>query len=376
MIQQLKRPTLDNLRQPARAERTKKDGTLDKDTFDMAKFAWKEDYKGMKYQKDKYNDNESNAWALIYDQYSPELKNKLKGTSGYDKAKAGNDMIKLLTIIRGYCCQFDTLNEEFMSIVKSLKNLSYFFQKAEQTNSEFHEDFMALVKVIKEYGGAGLLTTFPNMIRKELFSKKIANMSKATSNKFKEAIRVVRDMFLIALMLNGANAAKYNELKRGMAENYVTGTSKYPESPELVLRILKVYQSPPGWNVNQRKQEAGGRTNEGATMFVQTGDDSWKADIKCYNCGEKGHLGRKCPKKKPKEAEQMHANIAVKISTKERTYLSKVVPEEWSIGITCSLTIKAPSIDCESQSSGEHQKSQESDHGPMQQRIVVHKPRV
>jgi hypothetical protein len=53
-IQQLKRPTLDYPRQPTRAEYTKKDGALDKDAFDMTKFAWKEDYKAMKYQKDKY----------------------------------------------------------------------------------------------------------------------------------------------------------------------------------------------------------------------------------------------------------------------------------------------------------------------------------
>jgi hypothetical protein len=131
-------------------------------------------------------------------------------------------VIKLLTIIRGYCCQFDTLNNEYMSIVKSLKNLFYFFQKAEQTNSGFHEDFMALVKVIEEYGGAGLLTNFPNMIRKELSSKNIADMSKATPDKFKEAKSVVRDKFLATLITNGANAAKYNELKHGMAENYVT----------------------------------------------------------------------------------------------------------------------------------------------------------
>jgi hypothetical protein len=265
----------------------------------------------MKYQKDKYNDNKSNAWVLIYNQCSPEFKNKLKGMSGYDKAKAGNNVIKLLTSNRGYCCQFDTLNDENMSIVKSLKNLFYFFQKAKQMNSEFHKDFMALVEVIKEYGGAGLLTHFPNMIRKELSSKNIADMSKATPDELKEAKSVVRDKFYTALMLNGANAAKYNELKRGMAENYVTRTSKYPESPELVLCILNAYQPPPGWNMNQRKQEAGAGTNKGATMFAQTGDDSWKADIECYKCGEKGHLAWECPKKKIKEAEQMHVNITV-----------------------------------------------------------------
>jgi hypothetical protein len=295
-IQQFMHPTLKYLRQPTRAEHTEQDGTLDEDTFKMLKFAWKEDYKGMKYQKDKYYDNKSNAWALIYDQWSPELKNKLEGTSGYDKAKAGNDVIKLLTIIRGYCCQFDTLNDEYMSIIKSLKNFFYFFQKAEQMNSEFHKDFMALVKVIEEYGGAGLLTHFPNLIRKELSSKNIANMSKATPDEIKEAKSIVRDKFLAALMLNGANAAKYNELKRSMAENYLTGPSKYPESPELVLRILNAYQPLPGWNVNQHKQEAGAGTDKGATMFAQTRDDSWKADIKYYKCG--GPSGTGVPQEK------------------------------------------------------------------------------
>ena len=64
----------------------------------------------MKYRKDNYKDNKSNAWALVYGQCSPELKNKLKGTSEYDKAKADNNVVKFLIMIRGYCCRFNTLN--------------------------------------------------------------------------------------------------------------------------------------------------------------------------------------------------------------------------------------------------------------------------
>ena len=48
-IQQLKRPTLAYPKQPTRAQYTEANGDFDKDRFDMAKFAWKEDYKGMKY---------------------------------------------------------------------------------------------------------------------------------------------------------------------------------------------------------------------------------------------------------------------------------------------------------------------------------------
>lgn len=47
-IQQLKRPTHNYLKQPTRVEHTDNKGNFDEETFDMAKFAWKEDYKGMK----------------------------------------------------------------------------------------------------------------------------------------------------------------------------------------------------------------------------------------------------------------------------------------------------------------------------------------
>ena len=101
-----------------------------------------------------------------------------------------------------------------MLIVKSLKNLFYFVQKTEQPKSDFREDFMALVEVIEEYGGAGSLTYFPNMIRKELTSRKIADVSEATPKELKEAKRIGRDKFLATLMLNGAILLQIKHLLR------------------------------------------------------------------------------------------------------------------------------------------------------------------
>ena len=150
-------------------------------------------------------------------------------------------------MIRGYCCQFDTLNDEYMSVVGAIKNLLYLFQKPTQTNSDYHEDFTAMVEVIEEYRGAGSLTYFPNMIKKELMAKSIA-MDKATGDQMKEAKKTVHEKFLTALMLNGKNHDKYGELKRSMAENYVIRTSKYPESPKVVLHILNTYVPQVGWN--------------------------------------------------------------------------------------------------------------------------------
>jgi hypothetical protein len=135
-----------------------------------------------------------------------------------------------------------------MGLVGAFKNLLYFSQKPTQSNLDYHEDFLALVEVIEEYGGAVSLTHFPNMIKKELLSDNL-DVTKATSDELlKKAKKKVGEKFLVALVLNGANCDKYGNLKRSIQENYMTGTSKYPVSPEVVLRILNAYIPPAGWN--------------------------------------------------------------------------------------------------------------------------------
>ena len=192
-------------------------------------------------------------------------------------------------MIRGYCCQFDVLKDEYVAIVAAIKNLLYFFKKATQTNSDYQEDFLVMVEVIEEYGGAGLLTYFPKMIKKEVIAAKAANNNTGatTGDETKEAKKIVRDKFLAALMLSGANCDRYGDLKRSMAENYVTGTSKYPESPDIVLRILNAYVPPAGWN-RHVKQGGGG---EERAMFIPSIDDSWKNNITCHNRGSGIKIG-------------------------------------------------------------------------------------
>jgi hypothetical protein len=116
--------------------------TPNPDAFHMAVFAWKEDYKPVKSRMDKYKDNESNPWALIYDQCLPELKNKLKGTTEYDGEKSASNMAEMMTMIQGYCYKFDLLSNKYMAIVAAVENLFYFFWKGDQLNTDYHKGFM------------------------------------------------------------------------------------------------------------------------------------------------------------------------------------------------------------------------------------------
>jgi hypothetical protein len=204
---------------------------------------------------------------------------------------------------------------------------------------------MAMMEAIEEYGGAGSLTHFPNLLKQELEAIGL-DLSAATTEELKEGKKTVREKFLAVFMLNGANGTMYNNLKRSMKENFVTGTSTYPRSPEAVLRILNAYQPPAGWG--KRRQDTGMGIEDG-DMFAQTeGDNSWKTRVNCHNCGKKGHIAQECPERKQaRNQEHIHANIqedgcAMKMTlTKGRTCSCKRERKGSSTRIGSYWTVRA-----------------------------------
>jgi hypothetical protein len=84
-----------------------------------------------------------------------------------------------------------------MAIVAAIKNLLYFFQNGDQANVDYHEEFMAMMEMIEEYGGAGSLTQFPNLLKQELKAIGL-DLSTATAEESKEGKKTVREKFLDA----------------------------------------------------------------------------------------------------------------------------------------------------------------------------------
>jgi hypothetical protein len=84
-LQPMKKVTLSYPTKPKKQDQKccDEDGNPNEDMFEMAVFAWKEDYKSMKSRIDKYRDNELNAWALIYyDQCLPNSRTSLMQLMG------------------------------------------------------------------------------------------------------------------------------------------------------------------------------------------------------------------------------------------------------------------------------------------------------
>ena len=51
--------------------------------------------------------NNKKEFALIYGQCSPKLVSKIKGSNLWERANKEQDVVQLLKIIRGYCCEVD-----------------------------------------------------------------------------------------------------------------------------------------------------------------------------------------------------------------------------------------------------------------------------
>jgi hypothetical protein len=64
---------------------------------------------------------------------------------------------------------------------------------------------MVILEVIAEHGVAGSMTHFPNTLKQELEANGTDIMSKVNKEQMKEGKKAVREKFLAALMLSGAN---------------------------------------------------------------------------------------------------------------------------------------------------------------------------
>jgi hypothetical protein len=136
--------------------------------FTLDVFDYQEDHKPMNERIKIYDAHESNKWALFFDQCSPSLKTLLKGAPDFQTARASNDVIGLISLIQGYCCQFDHQGHPHMSIAEAFKSLCLAFQQPTQSNNNYFNDFKSLVKVLETYSGSGALGFLPEMIKVEL----------------------------------------------------------------------------------------------------------------------------------------------------------------------------------------------------------------
>ena len=110
--------------------------------------------------------NVKKAYALILGQCSPMLSSKIKGSDKYTDASKDSDILKLLKIIRRYCCNVTDHQQTTVALENAKHCLSTFYQHAGMMTAEYVEFFTALVGVIETFGG--LYGSEPGLVKDEI----------------------------------------------------------------------------------------------------------------------------------------------------------------------------------------------------------------
>jgi hypothetical protein len=235
----------------------------------IKEYLWKEDHKEAKAKKNKHDDNMQNAFIIILHQCTPMLCNNMEALDVFPTIWTSFDPITLLKLIQGLCCSYDSKTQSVMATVASHKKLYTYFQRDGVDNHTYHREFMAHMDTIETYGSVGAVgvnPTFLNVKIKELAaSGNIGDVHAPTDAEHAMAVRLTRDEFLGALMLNGANKERFTALKTELSNQYGFGNDLYPKSVDQCLTMLNrradskippPRAAKPAWDVPKQEEEA------------------------------------------------------------------------------------------------------------------------
>ena len=172
-------------------------------------YLWKCKHTKAQDRRDKYEENTAKAYIIVFHQCSPSLKNNLEASNTFAAICSGQDVIGLLKLVQSLCCSYNAKTQGVMATVASYKKLFAYYQKDGVDNHTFHRELVAHVKTLETYGGVGVVGVVPTFLIakiKELAADGLtANPANPTDAKRALAVSSVRDKFLAALMLSGAN---------------------------------------------------------------------------------------------------------------------------------------------------------------------------
>ncbi len=88
-------------------------------------------------------------------QCSPDfLVSNIHGAATYAAVNGSQDVVELLRLIRGYCCDFGAGQQSTWALKQAKHKVSIYYQRHDTSNTDYIQFFQALVGVVEKYGGA------------------------------------------------------------------------------------------------------------------------------------------------------------------------------------------------------------------------------
>jgi hypothetical protein len=253
-------------------------------------YIWQQDVAEAKKKIAQLEENKKRAYALIIGQCLPELEGKIQGLDAYPTADVDQDSVKLLLIIRSYCCCFNDHQQSVVALESTKHRMSTFYQTSEMSNLEYFEFFKALVGVVETYGGA--FGNKPGLIRTKLIARGVPEKDLYSPDLaiLKAVTAACREQYLSCMALQGLDNSRYYQMKTDLSNDMTKGMDNFPKTMVGTIRLISDYKVPPRLQHAQPGGDAG-------VAFVQGGSEAKKpagaailiAEIVFWHCTQTGH---------------------------------------------------------------------------------------
>jgi hypothetical protein len=110
--------------------------------------------KSVAKRRQKLKESPKKGYAMVYDQCSQEVQDKLKATKDWDLVQSEQSLHELVRRIEKICVGFDDHKQSVFNLVQSLKTLFLYSQSENETVEEYTRNFRSLWDTVEAFGGS------------------------------------------------------------------------------------------------------------------------------------------------------------------------------------------------------------------------------
>ncbi len=92
------------------------------------------------------------GYAMVYNQCSQEVKDKLEATNDWERIQKNQSLCKLIQKVEWICIGIDNHKQEVFNLVQELKTLFLYIQGEKDGVDQYGRNFRSLWDMVKEFG--------------------------------------------------------------------------------------------------------------------------------------------------------------------------------------------------------------------------------